>query len=132
MLDVVTGGMAKRGAEEMKVEVLQVVEEERGRNQDSATTQCVGTELLETQITQTQQHPYAFHVSGPRNVPSINWRDLINSTWSVKFIFFSFLKFWICMLGLVFCFHGGKSVSLAILIALLELLGYDLFLEITD
>ncbi|XP_051135222.1 GDSL esterase/lipase At4g10955 [Andrographis paniculata] len=28
-----------------------------------------------------QQHPYAFHVSGPRNVPSINWRDLISSTW---------------------------------------------------
>ncbi|KAL7129214.1 hypothetical protein ABFS83_13G049800 [Erythranthe nasuta] len=28
-----------------------------------------------------KQHPYAFHVSGPRNVPSINWRDLICSTW---------------------------------------------------
>ncbi|KAH6775462.1 alpha/beta-Hydrolases superfamily protein [Perilla frutescens var. hirtella] len=27
------------------------------------------------------QHPYAFNVSGPRNVPSINWRDLINSSW---------------------------------------------------
>ncbi|RVW98613.1 hypothetical protein CK203_032140 [Vitis vinifera] len=24
-------------------------------------------------------HPYAFHVSGPRNVSSPNWRDLINS-----------------------------------------------------
>lgn len=67
----------------MKVEVLQVVEE-RGGNQDSATSQCVGTELVEAQ-TQTQQHPYAFHVSGPRNVPSINWRDLINSTWSVQY-----------------------------------------------
>lgn len=26
-------------------------------------------------------HPYAFHVSGPRNVTSPNWRDLINSSW---------------------------------------------------
>ncbi|CAE6233530.1 unnamed protein product [Arabidopsis arenosa] len=26
-------------------------------------------------------HPYAFHVSGPRNVASPNWRDLINSSW---------------------------------------------------
>lgn len=28
-----------------------------------------------------QSHPYAFHVSGPRNVSSPNWRDLINSSW---------------------------------------------------
>ncbi|GMH11945.1 hypothetical protein Nepgr_013786 [Nepenthes gracilis] len=26
-------------------------------------------------------HPYAFKVSGPRNVSSPNWRDLINSSW---------------------------------------------------
>lgn len=26
-------------------------------------------------------HPYAFHVSGPRNLSSPNWRDLINSSW---------------------------------------------------
>ncbi|CAI0461331.1 unnamed protein product [Linum tenue] len=26
-------------------------------------------------------HPYAFHVSGPRNVASPNWRDLISSSW---------------------------------------------------
>ncbi|XP_057763811.1 GDSL esterase/lipase At4g10955-like [Salvia miltiorrhiza] len=65
-------GMAKKGAEEAKSEVLQVVDE-AGRNLDCANQ-------LEPQI-QTQQHPYAFHVSGPRNVPSINWRDLINSTW---------------------------------------------------
>ncbi|KAM7503048.1 hypothetical protein LguiB_001952 [Lonicera macranthoides] len=26
-------------------------------------------------------HPYAFHVSGPRNVSSPNWRQLINSSW---------------------------------------------------
>lgn len=28
-----------------------------------------------------ESHPYAFHVSGPRNVSSPNWRDLINSSW---------------------------------------------------
>ncbi|CAO2812835.1 unnamed protein product [Amaranthus hypochondriacus] len=26
-------------------------------------------------------HPYAFHVSGPRNLSSPNWRDIINSSW---------------------------------------------------
>lgn len=58
--------MGKRAAaEETKSEILQVMEPE-----------------LATQ----NQHPYAFHVSGPRNVPSINWRDLISSNWSV-FIF---------------------------------------------
>ncbi|XP_059664901.1 GDSL esterase/lipase At4g10955 [Cornus florida] len=30
---------------------------------------------------ESEAHPYAFHVSGPRNVPSPNWRDLINSSW---------------------------------------------------
>lgn len=29
-----------------------------------------------------EAHPYAFHVSGPRNVSSPNWRDLISSSWS--------------------------------------------------
>ncbi|XP_027340886.1 GDSL esterase/lipase At4g10955 [Abrus precatorius] len=26
-------------------------------------------------------HPYAFHVSGPRNLTNLNWRDLISSSW---------------------------------------------------
>ncbi|KAL7087133.1 hypothetical protein ACP275_13G047400 [Erythranthe tilingii] len=61
--------MGKRGSDEIKNQVLQVVEitpqpQPQGTNQDCEN-----------------QHPYAFHVSGPRNVPSINWRDLINSTW---------------------------------------------------
>lgn len=30
-----------------------------------------------------ESHPYAFHVSGPRNVSSPNWKDLINSSWLV-------------------------------------------------
>ncbi|GAB2275182.1 hypothetical protein Dimus_009944 [Dionaea muscipula] len=28
-----------------------------------------------------EAHPYAFSVSGPRNVSSPNWRDIINSSW---------------------------------------------------
>ncbi|KAK1397210.1 Fungal lipase-like domain containing protein [Heracleum sosnowskyi] len=29
----------------------------------------------------TNNHPYVFHVSGPRKVSSLNWRDLIKSSW---------------------------------------------------
>ncbi|XP_059452729.1 GDSL esterase/lipase At4g10955 isoform X2 [Corylus avellana] len=32
-------------------------------------------------VQQGEAHPYAFHVSGPRNVSSPNWRDLISSSW---------------------------------------------------
>ncbi|XP_061369838.1 GDSL esterase/lipase At4g10955-like [Gastrolobium bilobum] len=28
-----------------------------------------------------EAHPYAFHVSGPRNLTTLNWRDLISSSW---------------------------------------------------
>lgn len=44
-------------------------------------------------------HPYAFHVSGPRNVSSPNWRDLINSSWydSSRSVFLLFLFFWILL-----------------------------------
>ncbi|OIW16309.1 hypothetical protein TanjilG_19025 [Lupinus angustifolius] len=30
---------------------------------------------------QVVPHPYAFHVSGPRNLTTLNWRDLITSSW---------------------------------------------------
>ncbi|XP_054819785.1 GDSL esterase/lipase At4g10955-like [Prosopis cineraria] len=30
---------------------------------------------------ENEAHPYAFHVSGPRNLTTLNWRDLINSSW---------------------------------------------------
>ncbi|XP_065858608.1 GDSL esterase/lipase At4g10955 [Euphorbia lathyris] len=32
-------------------------------------------------VVEKEAHPYAFHVSGPRNLASPNWRDLINSSW---------------------------------------------------
>lgn len=58
MKELYVGGMWKKGAEKMKNEVLNVVEKE-----------------------EEMQHPYAFHVSGPRKVSSPNWKDLINSSW---------------------------------------------------
>ncbi|KAL5571356.1 hypothetical protein UlMin_020953 [Ulmus minor] len=39
------------------------------------------TEELTKEIVVEEAHPYAFHVSGPRNLSSPNWRDLINSSW---------------------------------------------------
>lgn len=42
-----------------------------------------GERVLVVMQTKEEGHPYAFHVSGPRNVPSPNWRDLISSNWSV-------------------------------------------------
>ncbi|KAF5458663.1 hypothetical protein F2P56_022676 [Juglans regia] len=50
--------MAKCGAEEMAAEMAKEVVEG-----------------------QEEAHPYAFHVSGPRNVSAPNWRDLISSSW---------------------------------------------------
>ncbi|KAE9598463.1 hypothetical protein Lal_00033678 [Lupinus albus] len=35
----------------------------------------------EERVQQQEAHPYAFHVSGPRNLANLNWRDLISSSW---------------------------------------------------
>ncbi|XP_059301241.1 GDSL esterase/lipase At4g10955-like isoform X1 [Lycium ferocissimum] len=58
--------MAKRGSDEMKNELMGAEGEIKMEN------------LKEGVV---ESHPYAFHVSGPRNVASPNWRDLINSSW---------------------------------------------------
>ncbi|KNA19725.1 hypothetical protein SOVF_059070 [Spinacia oleracea] len=50
---------AKLEAEEMVATTMQMVESGGG----------------------VEAHPYAFHVSGPRNLSSPNWRDIINSSW---------------------------------------------------
>lgn len=53
-------------------------------------------------VQQGEAHPYAFHVSGPRNVSSPNWRDLISSSWSVPIsILYPLLSF-VCKF---FCFN---------------------------
>ncbi|XP_049402760.1 GDSL esterase/lipase At4g10955-like [Solanum stenotomum] len=58
--------MAKRGAEEMRNEMVAAEGEIKMENFEKGVV---------------ESHPYAFHVSGPRNVASPNWRDLINSSW---------------------------------------------------
>ncbi|KAF9589360.1 hypothetical protein IFM89_022969 [Coptis chinensis] len=42
--------------------------------------QCV-EEVVEVVNKGAEHHPYAFHVSGPRNISSPNWRELISSSW---------------------------------------------------
>lgn len=56
---------AKRKAEEMAAPTMETIE---GNNNGGS-----GSDV--------EAHPYAFHVSGPRNLSSPNWRDLINSSW---------------------------------------------------
>ncbi|KAK6777150.1 hypothetical protein RDI58_023867 [Solanum bulbocastanum] len=58
--------MSKRGAEEMRNEMVAAEGEIKMENFEKGVV---------------ESHPYAFHVSGPRNVASPNWRDLINSSW---------------------------------------------------
>ncbi|TKY57208.1 GDSL esterase/lipase [Spatholobus suberectus] len=36
---------------------------------------------MANQVVPRECHPYAFHVSGPRKFTSLNWRDLIISSW---------------------------------------------------
>ncbi|MED6182547.1 hypothetical protein PIB30_029411 [Stylosanthes scabra] len=50
---------------------IQVIKEEE-EEEESVAELVVGAK---------EEHPYAFHVSGPRNLATLNWRDLINSTW---------------------------------------------------
>lgn len=51
------------------------------------------TKEIATALVKEEAHPYAFHVSGPRNVASPNWRDLINSSWSVLIMLCCFVFF---------------------------------------
>lgn len=54
------------------------------RGAENAAAEGQGSHNKTTEMEVSVQHPYAFNVSGPRNVPSINWRYLINSSWSVS------------------------------------------------
>ena len=40
-----------------------------------------GTEEIAKMLEANEAHPYAFHNSGPRNLSSPNWRDIISSSW---------------------------------------------------
>lgn len=84
-----TSGMGKRGSGEMK----KVVEQGQGRRNQNSQDQT--------------PHPYAFHVSGPRKLPSLNWRDLITSTWSVPPSSLHHLSLSLCMFVRVFMIKTG-------------------------
>ncbi|CAI9089018.1 OLC1v1023503C1 [Oldenlandia corymbosa var. corymbosa] len=40
-----------------------------------------GDNVVVVMQSKEEGHPYAFHVSGPRNVPSPNWKDFFSSSW---------------------------------------------------
>lgn len=69
-----------REVEEMVATTMQVVEASNNNNNGN----IVGGGV--------EAHPYAFHVSGPRNLSSPTWRDIISSSWFV-FISLSLLLF---------------------------------------
>ncbi|KAK5818181.1 GDSL esterase/lipase At4g10955 isoform X1 [Gossypium arboreum] len=69
--------MAKRGVEEVVVVAL----EEKGGAMAVVVEEKEQKEEKENEKEEEEAHPYAFHVSGPRNVAKPNWRDLINSSW---------------------------------------------------
>lgn len=69
--------MAKRGVEE----VVAVAVEEKGGAMAVVVEEKEQKEKEENEKEEEEAHPYAFHVSGPRNVAKPNWRDLINSSW---------------------------------------------------
>ncbi|CAN1351823.1 GDSL esterase/lipase At4g10955 [Linum perenne] len=48
----------------------------------AAEQQNDAVQVLEvTPAAAAEAHRYAFHVAGPRNVASLNWRDLVSSSW---------------------------------------------------
>lgn len=75
------GWMAKQRAEEMTM----VVVEEKGQGENEK-----GKEKEKNEA-----HPYAFHVSGPRNLSNPTWRELLNSSWwtTISFLLSILLNF---------------------------------------
>lgn len=49
----------------------------KGEEEKEGTKEVV----QEEEEAEEASHPYAFHVSGPRNLANLNWRDLISSSW---------------------------------------------------
>jgi len=40
-----------------------------------------GAVLVAAADGEAEGHPYDFHVSGPRNLPPPNWKEIIRSSW---------------------------------------------------
>ncbi|KAJ9147142.1 hypothetical protein P3X46_029334 [Hevea brasiliensis] len=58
------------------MQINQILSNKKGRQDCKMENQGA-----EDAMAEEEAHPYAFHVSGPRNIASPNWRDLINSSW---------------------------------------------------
>ncbi|OMO95885.1 Lipase, class 3 [Corchorus capsularis] len=69
--------MAKRGAEE----ITKAAEEEEVAAGGAMVVLEEVVEVKEKEAEEEEAHPYAFHVSGPRNVAKPNWWDVISSSW---------------------------------------------------
>ncbi|QCD79507.1 hypothetical protein DEO72_LG1g3149 [Vigna unguiculata] len=60
-----------------------VIKEEDEETKEVVQEKEEGTKEVVQQKEEDASHPYAFHVSGPRNLTNLNWRDLISSSWWV-------------------------------------------------
>ncbi|XP_027931416.1 GDSL esterase/lipase At4g10955-like [Vigna unguiculata] len=58
-----------------------VIKEEDEETKEVVQEKEEGTKEVVQQKEEEASHPYAFHVSGPRNLTNLNWRDLISSSW---------------------------------------------------
>lgn len=74
-LAMVVDEAVKSDAEEEE-DVMVVVEEGTGGGRCGGEAVVVAAADAEV-----EGHPYAFHVSGPRNLPLPNWREIIRSSW---------------------------------------------------
>ncbi|WOG98380.1 hypothetical protein DCAR_0417721 [Daucus carota subsp. sativus] len=86
--------MAKKNQEEIAKEtalVLKEINNDNKQNQDSTadadanaadpSSQSSTCAVSNNNEDENDHHPYAFHVSGPRNVSSPSWREIIKSSW---------------------------------------------------
>jgi hypothetical protein len=42
---------------------------------------CCGGGAVVVAAADAEGHPYDFHVSGPRNLPPPNWKEIVRSSW---------------------------------------------------
>lgn len=67
--------------EEVKAEAIKEEEEELVVVQEGGGG-CGGEAVVVAAAdAEVEGHPYDFHVSGPRNLPTPNWREIIRSSW---------------------------------------------------
>ncbi|XP_037414095.1 GDSL esterase/lipase At4g10955-like [Triticum dicoccoides] len=85
-MDLVSPGPAAAAAGEVNPEA---VKGEEGEEEEDVVMvvgevggQCGGDAVVVAPAdAEVEGHPYAFHVSGPRNLPPPNWREIIRSSW---------------------------------------------------